>query len=124
MLPVLGDGQNRLHLVYVENVVDVMMLALEKEEAYKGTYIVADNEALSIDDLFTFIADSLGAKRPFRIPEKFLPLLTSLPVIGRKFSFLMKDRYYSIESIKKKLGYTPRTSVYDGLKRAVLSYDR
>jgi len=121
LLPILGSGKNKLQLVDVENVVDVMMLCLLKEEAFEGTYIVADKEALSTKELFGYIAEAIGAKVPLQIPSSLIPLLTHLPVIGKNFSLLLKDRTYSVERLKEKLGYVPRISVYEGIKRSVLA---
>lgn len=122
LLPILGDGSNRLHLVGVENLVDVMMLSLKNEGAYNGIYIVADKEILSIKEVFGYIAEVLQVKPPLHIPQVFIPFFIRLPFVGKQFCFLRKDRAYSIERLQKRLGYTPRVSVYEGLKRAVLSY--
>lgn len=121
LLPVLGDGSNRLHLVGVENLIDVMVLSLKKEEACQGTYIVADKEVLSIKEIFEYIAEVLEVKPPFHIPEALVPFFTHLPFAGKQFSLFLKDRVYSIERLQKRLGYTPRVSVYEGLKKSVLS---
>lgn len=121
LLPVLGDGSNRLHLVGVENLIDTMVLSLKKEEACQGTYIVADKEVLSIKKIFEYIAEVLKVKPPFHIPEALLPFFTHLPFAGRQFGLLLKDRVYSIERLQERLGYIPRVSIYEGLKKSVLS---
>ena len=120
-LPIFGEGNNKLQLVSVENVVDVMVLCLSKDGAYEGTYLVADKEVLSIKELFYCITLAIGAKSPIHVPRIFVELLAKLPVIGRRVSFFLKDRTYSIDRIKEKLGYIPRVSTCDGLKKAVLS---
>jgi len=124
LLPVVGSGNNKLQLVSVDNVVDIMMIALDKDEAYEGTYIIADKEALSIREFFEYIAKIQGAKPPFTIPEKLATLLKPIPFINKRLSFFKKDRIYSIERIKSRLGYAPKISVYDGLKKAILSYEK
>jgi nucleoside-diphosphate-sugar epimerase len=124
LLPIVGLGSNRLQLVCVDNVVDVMMLALGKNEAYDGTYIIADKEPLSTREFFEFIAKTQGAKPPFTISEKLISFFDPIPFIGNRLSFFKKDRIYSIQRIKERLGYVPEISVYDGLKKAVLSYGK
>jgi nucleoside-diphosphate-sugar epimerase len=99
-----------------------MLLGLSNDKAFDGSYIVADNEALSVKNLFEYIAEIIGAKKPISIPQNLVPLFTSIPFIGKRFSFLLKDRFYSIKRIKEELEYRPKVSVYEGLKRAVLSY--
>ena len=124
MIPIFGEGNNKLQLVSVENVVDVMVLCLSKEAAYEGTYLIADKEELSIKEIFNCITRAIGAKSPIHIPRIFVKLLAKLPVIGKRASFFLKDRTYSIDRIKEKLGYVPRVSTCDGLKKAVLSYGK
>ncbi len=123
-LPILGKADNRLQLVSVDNVVDVMLLAIDNDRAYEGTYIVADNEALTVREFFELIADTQKAKPPFTVPVNIVSLLKKLPFLTEQISFFEKERTYSIQRIKEDLGYTPRVSVRDGLRRAVLSYSK
>ncbi len=124
LFPVVGSGRNKLQLVSVDNVVDVMMLALNNDAAYDGTYIVADNEVLTTKDFFEYIASIQSAKRPFNIPERLVSFFKIIPFINDGLSFFKKDRTYSIQRIRENLGYIPKVSTHDGLKRAVLSYGK
>ena len=119
--PIFGKGEKKLHLVSVENVVDVLLLCLSKEEAYEGTFLVADREVLSIREALNYIAKILNIKPPLSLPQWIAVILNKIPFVRTYVSFFMKDRVYSIERLKEKLGYVPRISVYDGLKRAVLA---
>jgi nucleoside-diphosphate-sugar epimerase len=121
LIPVLGTGDTKLHLVSVENVVDVLALCLSKEEACEGAYFVADNEVLSVREVLDCIADALNAKKPVVLPGYIAVILARIPCIGDRVSFFLRDRVYSIERLKRILGYVPRVSVYDGLKRAVIA---
>ena len=122
MIPVIGNGKAKLQLVDVDNVVDVMMLALRDEKAYEGTYIVADKEVLEVGEFFEYIAKCQGVNPPFKISQCFVSALKKLPFVEKRISFFTKDRVYSIEKIKENLGYMPRVSVYDGLKKAILFF--
>ena len=124
LLPIVGSGENRLQLVSVDNVVDVMMLALDESKAYEGTYIVADKEILTTKEFIRYIAKVQNAPLPFDIPDKLVSFFAVLPFINKKVSFFKKERTYSIQRIIENLGYVPRISVYDGLKKAVLSYGK
>ncbi len=124
VIPILGDGKNKLQLVSVENVVDVLALCLSKEEAYEGCYFVADKETLGMGEVLDYTAEILKVKTPIRIPQAIAVILSKFPFIGIQISMLMKDRAYSIERLKEKLGYVPRVSTYDGLKRAVMAYEK
>jgi nucleoside-diphosphate-sugar epimerase len=124
VIPIFGKGDKKIQLVSVENVVDVMVLCLSKKEAYEGTYLVADKEALSVRELLNYIAEVLGVKPPFVIPGFAAVILAKMPFVKNFASYFLKDRLYSIKRLREKLGYTPRISVYDGLKRAVLSLNK
>ncbi|MFH1380596.1 MAG: NAD(P)-dependent oxidoreductase [Candidatus Omnitrophota bacterium] len=123
IIPILGAGKNRIHMVSVENLVDVLVLCLSKEEAYEGTYFVADSEALSLRDMCEFIAKALNVRPPFVIPERIMKILLIIPFINKRVRFFMKDRIYSIKRLEEKLGYVPRISVHEGIKKAVLNFD-
>jgi nucleoside-diphosphate-sugar epimerase len=123
LIPVIGGGKSRLQMVDIDNVVDVMMIALNNEKAYEGTYIVADKEVLGSGEFFEYIAQCQGARPPFKIPEGVLHVFDNIPFIKKKIAFFTKDRVYSIARIKDDLGYTPRICVYDGLKKAIASFD-
>ncbi|MFC1576421.1 NAD-dependent epimerase/dehydratase family protein [Candidatus Omnitrophota bacterium] len=122
ILPIFGSGDKKLQLVSVENVVDVMVLSLTKEEAYRGTYFIADKEILTIKELFAYIAGLIGAKEPISISPGITAVLGKVPFIGKKIALFKKDRLYSIERLRKNLGYIPRISTHEGLKEAVLSF--
>ena len=122
ILPVFADGNNKLHLVGVNNVVDVLVMCLSNERAFEGTYFVADKEALSIKEVLNYMAKVAGARGPFVIPKPLTEFLKKVPLVGKRVSFCMKERSYSIKRLEEYLGYTPRVSVYEGLKKAVLSF--
>ena len=124
ILPVAGKGENKLHLVCIDNVIDVMVLCLSNDEAYNGTYLIADKEALGIKEILFYMTKVLGVWSPIVIPESMIPFLSKLPVLGRLISLLRKERIYSIVRLEEKFGYIPRVSVYDGLKKALRPYAR
>jgi len=119
ILPVFVPGDNKLQLVSVENVVDVLLLCLSREEACEGTFIVADKEALSVKELFGYMAELAGAKPPFVLPRAVALALSKVPRVGEITAFFLKDRLYSITRLREKLGYVPRVSVRDGLRETI-----
>jgi len=124
ILPVFGSGDKKIQLVSVENVVDIMILSFLKEEAYSGTYIVADKETLTVKELFSYMAKILGTKAPLSIPMPITLVLSKIPFIGKKIGLFLKDRLYDIGRLNDKLGYVPRISTYDGIREAALAHKR
>ncbi|MFH1645645.1 MAG: NAD-dependent epimerase/dehydratase family protein, partial [Candidatus Omnitrophota bacterium] len=122
LLPMIGNCLNKIHLTSVDNLVDVMVLALLKKEAYQGSFFVADEEVLTVKEFLSYSAKIIGVKEPFQLPKTLLFFLKPLPMIGPLTSSYTKDRVFSIRRLKEKLGYSPRVSTFDGLKKAVESY--
>ncbi|NQT94819.1 MAG: NAD-dependent epimerase/dehydratase family protein [Candidatus Omnitrophica bacterium] len=121
LLPIIGEGNNKLHMVDIDNVVDVMLLCLSRNEAYEGTYIVADNEVLSTKEFLGIIAEAIDVRPPLHMHKSLIPFLEHTPFLKNKVTFFTKDRVYSIERIRDRLGYNPRISIYDGLRRVALA---
>jgi nucleoside-diphosphate-sugar epimerase len=124
VIPVISNNKTRIQLACVDNVVDIMMLALKTEKAFENTYIAADKEALEVNEFFEYIAECQKVKPPFSLSQRLIPLLQKIPLMEKRISFFTKDRIYSIDNVREKLGYTPRIDVHDGLERAVKSYEK
>ena len=118
LLPVLNNGVNKLHLVYVKNVTQALIYAMGPQEFLSGSYFVADSEALSSAEVFSIIANAVGSKGPVSLPRLLNPFLLNMPFIGKKFAFFTKDRVYSIERIKS-LGFLPAHDARQSLANSV-----
>lgn len=114
LLPLISDGNHKLHLVYVRNVVNALMLALEKEEFLSGTFFVADTEILTINEIFLFLCKAIGGPLPCNLPSWINPILFLLPYDGNKLKFFFRDRVFDISKIKA-LGYQPAFKVEESL---------
>jgi nucleoside-diphosphate-sugar epimerase len=116
LLPLVG-GRNRLHLAYVENVIAAMIFSLDKEIFYKDSFFVADNESLTVKEIFMIFSKTIGAKPPWIVPDYLKPLILHLPYFGKRISFFLKDRVYNIEKIKAA-GFNPPYSAEESLMRS------
>jgi len=103
----------KLNLIYVKNLVHGLMLAC-REKRSKGTYIITDGKAFEINEIVKTIEEILKKKAKIRIklPKytfKFYSLLTN------SFRYALKDVTYSIEKVKKELGYRPIYNLKKGI---------
>jgi dihydroflavonol-4-reductase len=114
LYPIIKGGQNRLHLVYVETVVDLLIFSLSKEEFLSGSYFIADREAFTFKELGNIFAQALGVKKPFELSDRISDILLLLPGIGKRLKFFLKDRVYSTKSVES-LGFTYRYPARDSL---------
>ena len=106
LFPLIDKGKGKFHLVYVKNVVEAMIYALSKEEFLENSFFIADNEVLSVQEVFSILAEAIEAKKPFCLPDFLKPWFMNIPFVGQKLNFFTKDRVYSLDKIKAT-GFNP-----------------
>jgi len=121
-IPVLSGMKDKLRLVYVDNVVQALELAMKKDEALLGTFFVADREVITIRRFVEIVSDELGKGKPLAIPEWLIKLGLLLPPIKKRFDRIFKDRVYDITRAVEILGYDPAISTEEGLRRTVRAW--
>lgn len=121
MVPVFDGGRTKLHLVYIQTVVDALILCMNDERCLEGTFMVADKEVLTYREALTIMARAIGAPEPVRVPVWAAKILFALPLVGKKLKFLQKDRVYSAKRLED-LGFQCRFSGPDALAGSVKGY--
>ncbi|MCU0241808.1 MAG: NAD-dependent epimerase/dehydratase family protein [Vicinamibacteria bacterium] len=132
---VVGPGHAFYHLVYIDDLIDGFLLALERDEAAGEVFIVAGPRYVSQNELAALIARATGGRVwPFHIPAWPLrlsgaiceaicvPLGIEPPLHRRRMEFWMKSRAFSIDKSRRLLGYAPRVDVEDGIERTAAWY--
>jgi len=130
----VGDGENLVSNLYVENAVDALLLAAGAKAAAGKAYFITDAEPVKIWELVRRILSELGVPGPrgvipfwaayslAAVQELVWKLfqLEGEPNITRyTVSELAKNHTYSIEAAKKDLGYVPRVSAQEGLAKTL-----
>lgn len=131
----IGDGRVLYHLTYVEDLVEGMILAAEKEQAVGNVYSLGGEEYLPLSELVALIAEALDRPVPTRrlplwpvysaavICENLCrPLGLEPPLYRRRLDFFTKDRAFDISKAKRELGYQPRVPLREGLARTARWY--
>ncbi len=131
----IGSGRTLAHFIYIDDLVDGFLLAAEKDGALGEVFIIADEHPLSLNELTGIIAKELGTTIPrVHIPAKPVQWTGSLcewlcqpfgiepPIYRRRVDFFTKDRSFNINKAKKTLGYSPRISIEEGVKRTAHWY--
>ncbi len=132
---IVGSGRPSYHLVYVDDLVDGYLLALEGKEAVGEAFIIAGPRAVSQAELAEVIARHTGGRvLPFRIPAAPLQLAGDLvealcvpfgidpPLHRRRVDFWTKNRAFSIDKARRLLGYAPKVDVEEGVARTARAY--
>lgn len=131
----IGKGDVLYHLTYVEDLVEGIILAGEKQAAVGNIYAIGGDEYLALKDLVKLIAEVLD--KP--VPTKSVPLtpvyLASVlcealcrplglepPLYRRRLDFFTKDRAFDISKAKQDLSYQPKVSLREGLRRTATWY--
>lgn len=132
---VVGTGKPHYHLVYIDDLVDGFLLALDRPEAAGETFIIAGPRSISQDELAREVAKATGGSVwPFHIPAwpiqrlgdlveaVCIPLGIEPPIHRRRVDFWVKNRSFSIDKARRLLGYAPRVDVVQGIARTARWY--
>jgi nucleoside-diphosphate-sugar epimerase len=132
-LPILGDGGNVVDLTYIENVVDSLLLCAESPVTTLGKkYNITNGEPIQIWKLIDHICDELELPYPKRKISKrtayiaaslleaactLIPTHPEPPLTRVSVSMLANNTTLDISAARNELGYQPRVSVNDGVKK-------
>ncbi|MFH1847573.1 MAG: NAD(P)-dependent oxidoreductase [Candidatus Omnitrophota bacterium] len=120
-IPVLNVAgmDSKLNIVYIDNVVEILLLASEKDEALEGTFVVADRDIITLRKFLEFVYHELGISRFPIIPGWIVRLGMLVPPFRKIIDRICKDRVYDITRAESVLGYDPKVTTQEGLKRTV-----
>ena len=133
----LGDGRPRFQMVYVDDLIDGMLLAGDHPEADGRTYILTGTEAPTLAELVNEIAEVAQVPPPrLRLPvwpfwllgaaceAICIPLRIEPPVFRRRVKFFTSNRWFDTSRARRELGFTPKVHLREGLVRTLESYRR
>lgn len=103
---IFGDGTATRDYVYVGDVVEANMIAIGQGDG--GIYNIATNRETSVNELFSLLKNEFGFKQE-AIYEDRRP--------GE-----VQRIYLTNEKAKKELGWSPKVSFEEGIKRTVAFY--
>jgi len=133
--PMFGNGKTLYHSLYIDNLVDALMLAMEPGKGDGEAYLIADEDYVGIEDLVRCTARALGVdvKIPHfpvmplviagHICEKVCrPFHLTPPIFPRRVDWYRQNRAFKIDKAKRDLGYVPAIGLNEGLKRTAEWY--
>ncbi|MGI6681492.1 MAG: NAD-dependent epimerase/dehydratase family protein [Bdellovibrionota bacterium] len=137
----VGDGENIVDCSYIDDCVDAHILALEalekNENLSSNIYFVTQDEPIKLWDFVNKILATFGEKPITKKVSKKLALSvasvleifskiipSSKPLFTRFLIVEMTTHhYFDITNTKKDLGYKPKVSINEGLKRVKASIE-
>ncbi|HQK25562.1 MAG TPA: NAD-dependent epimerase/dehydratase family protein [Synergistaceae bacterium] len=122
-LPLGCLSENARSVIYVKNLVDALLLCLQREESKGQIFHVSDQETPSTKDLVTVMGEVLGIS-PRLVPVPQSVLLFVGAVFGKKDKILKLtgSNTLSWEKISHMLGWKPRFSLKQGLQETVQKF--
>lgn len=118
---IFGDGTGHAQPIYVENLIDGLILAADRPAASGQAFNFVD-QPLPWRDFLGYYGTMCG-RRPRKLPLGLARIALTLvkPFIGRTEStdallaYYTNNSVYSIDNAKQLLGYHPRVSIEEGM---------
>lgn len=133
----IGAGAANFHPVYIDDLVEGVLLAMTVPGVDGETFILGGPEYLPLRDYVAAAAAALARPRPWlRVPYTPVnlaarwcealcaPLGLQPPLHRRRLTFFKHNRAFSIERARRRLGYAPAVSLAEGFGRTVAWYRR
>jgi nucleoside-diphosphate-sugar epimerase len=135
--PMFGNGKTLYHPLYIDNLVDAFLLAMEDGKGDGEAYLIADEQYLEIEDLVRRVGRALGVD--VKVPHYPVwpvvavghvvetvckPFGIVPPIFPRRVDWYRQNRAFRIEKAKRDLGYQPRVGIDEGLRRTAEWYRR
>jgi nucleoside-diphosphate-sugar epimerase len=136
---IVGSGRNTMPFVYVTDVVQGLLLALDRQEAVGQAYNIANDQPLTQQELLCAIAEEVDARPPtIRVPYSalyaagYVAEQAALLTHSRRKPFITRlgvgifgaDNRHSIDKARRQLGYSPAVPVREGIRRSADWYRR
>ncbi len=132
-MKLVGDGKKVINNTYVDNLVDAIFLAADKDGVVGEVFNVRDERLVTREELIYTIADYLGKPRPGKVPTWLvrgavgiieglarLRGATEAPLLTRgRIKFLTLNLDFSIDKAKRVLGYQPQVDFQEGIKKSL-----
>ena len=126
--PLLGRGKCMYHLVHVDDLTNVFLIAATHPAARGEAFVCGGDASIPVAEIARIVAGHFNVKsRIIRLPigPFFLladlceavckPLRIEPPIYRRRVAFYSKDRDFDVSKMRNVLGYQPRFSNRDGL---------
>lgn len=124
----VDKGSGICNPVYVDNLVDALLLAATRPEAEGRDYIVSDGAGVPWREFFGYYGRMVGQDRLPSFPTTIALAVAAAAGIGAKLTgkaapitpeavrFLTRRATYDVARARRELGYAPRVGLDDGMR--------
>ena len=107
-IPIYGDGTSRRDYTYIDDAVDAVLKALNREDAFEVINI-GESKTVSLLELVALLEERVGRKA----------VLEHLPLQPGD----VPETWADLKKAKSLLGYDPRTDIRSGIQKFVEWYN-
>jgi len=131
-----GSRKNRFHMVYVKDLARAFHIVLEKKFEGIHTFIIGNEQAPLMDDVYNQFCQEAELKRPIKLPKWiFYPIgfgiefihtllrIKTAPVLTRgRVNMFYDNIAYKVEKAERILGFESETELEEGIQKTVQWY--
>ncbi|MBN8658036.1 MAG: NAD(P)H-binding protein [Anaerolineae bacterium] len=118
VMPIFGDGESLQQPIFVDDVAQAVLLALQNDATICKSYNIAGKDPLTYNQVIDTVASALG-KRVWKLHLPYMPIVRALqftermrlrlPIKAEQVLRLNEDKSFSYEEAKRYFGFTPRS---------------
>jgi nucleoside-diphosphate-sugar epimerase len=128
LFALINDGRGVINHLYIDNLIDGIFLAIEKE-AHGEIFNITDGQQTSWREYFTRLAEMANLPVPYSLPKDEAKLLLRVREQGQKLfrkkpdllpetvDFLSRPYAYSIAKAQNMLNFQPKIDLEEGMRR-------
>lgn len=118
IMPIFGDGESLQQPIFVDDVAQAVLLALQNNVTIRKSYNIAGKDPLTYNQVIDTVASVLG-KRVWKLHLPYMPIVRALqfiermrlrlPIKAEQVLRLNEDKSFSYEEAKRYFGFAPRS---------------
>lgn len=127
VMPIFGDGESLQQPIFVDDVAQAVLLALQTNDTIGRSYNIAGKEPLTYNQVIDTVASALG-KRVWKLHLPYMPIVRllqfteririRLPIKAEQVLRLNENKAFSYEEAQRDFGFSPR-SCADGIRSEI-----
>ena len=134
---VLGAGRSLLHPTYIEDLIRGIRLCVNNPGAVGKIYLITGERPYAVDEFARIIAEELAVALPgIKIPLSLARIAAKAMETGARITrrnpllttsqvrFFSENRAFTWEKARSELGFAPRVSLRQGVRKTVSWYRR
>ncbi|RJP47029.1 MAG: NAD-dependent epimerase/dehydratase family protein [Anaerolineaceae bacterium] len=118
VIPIFGDGESLQQSIFVDDVAQAVLLALQNDATIRKSYNIAGKAPLTYNQVIDTVSSALG-RRVWKLHIPYMPIVRflqftekirlRLPIKAEQVLRLNEDKAFSYQEAQKDLGFSPRS---------------